>query len=341
MIAPATSSGSQTDTAETPTPGVADRIYVDQGLSLVADIGGTNTRVALARGPRVDAASVQRFRNAEYTGIDTVLSAYLDASAYAPDDITGVCVAGAGPVRDGVAQLTNLDWRIDREVLSRALTADKVAVLNDLQAQGHAIGHIDESNLHRILPQPPHTTHAAKLVIGLGTGFNACPVFDTAGGRFVPPSEAGHVSLPATVPDLLPLLDALNDSHGCASIEEVLSGRGLCQLHKALHGRLCQPDVIMAEMAEGLPEASETGRLFVRVLGAVAGDLALSHLPFGGIYIVGGVSRHLAPWLGPFDFAGAFRDKGRFSGFMEQFGLQVVTDDYAALTGCASHLSKL
>lgn len=324
-----------------PAAGVADHIYVDPGLSLVADIGGTNTRVALARGPRVDAASVKRFRNADHPGLDAVLRLYLDAAGCAADDITGVCVAAAGPVRDGVARLTNLDWTIDRETLARALTADKVAVLNDLQAQGHAIGHIEEGNLHEILPQPPHTAHSAKLVIGLGTGFNACPVFDTATGRFVPPSEAGHVSLPATVAELLPLLPHLGDSRGFASVEEVLSGRGLSRLHKALHGTDAAPDIIMAGMADGLPEASATGRLFVQVLGAVAGNLALSHLPFGGIYLVGGVSRHLAPWLEPLEFSKAFCDKGRFSAFMEQFGLQVVTDDYAALTGCASHLSKL
>jgi glucokinase len=76
-------------------------------------------------------------------------------------------------------------------------------------------------------------------------------------------------------------------------------------------------------------------------MGHVIGDLALSHLPFGGIYLVGGVSRAFAPWLDEFGFAEAFRAKGRFSDFMEQFGVQVVTDDYAALTGCASHLAKL
>jgi glucokinase len=77
------------------------------------------------------------------------------------------------------------------------------------------------------------------------------------------------------------------------------------------------------------------------MMGVIAGDLALSHLPFGGIYLVGGVTRALHALAHEFGFAEAFRDKGRFSGFMEQFGVQVVTDDYAALTGCASHLAKL
>ncbi|AHM05355.1 Glucokinase [Roseibacterium elongatum DSM 19469] len=316
-------------------------MHDDSGLSLVADIGGTNTRVALARGPVIAPDSIRRFRNADHAGLATVLHAYLGAADVTPADIDGVCVAAAGPVRDGVAQLTNLDWRIDRDVLAQALTADKVAVLNDLQAQGHAIGHIASENLTAILPQPSHTEQAAKLVVGIGTGFNACPVFDTGAGRFVPPSEAGHVSLPASEAALLPLVLQLTDGHGHASVEEVLSGRGVSRLHRALHGREATPGDILAAMAQNEPEAVATGRLFVRVMGVVIGDLALSHLPFGGIYLIGGVTRHFLPWLGEMGFGDAFRDKGRFSGFMEQFGVTVVTDDYAALTGCASHLARL
>ncbi|MBF9042335.1 glucokinase [Rhodobacterales bacterium HKCCE4037] len=310
-------------------------------LSLVADIGGTNTRVALADGVSVRLDSVKRYRNAEHDGIGAVIARYLEDTGQDHSGISGCCVAMAGPVHDGVGTLTNLDWRIDKAVLAEALTAEKVAVLNDLQAQGHAIGHLDPDNLQEVLPQPYANPNAAKLVIGLGTGFNACPVFDTEAGRFVPPSEAGHVSLPASITALHPLLGDLGDSRGYPSVEEVLSGRGVSHLHKALHGVEADPSDVLSQIAAGETAACETGMLFVRVLGEVAGNIALSHLPFGGIYLVGGVTRAFAPHLEQFGFAKAFRDKGRFSGFMEQFGISVVTDDYAALTGCANHLSHL
>ena len=191
----------------------------ETGLSLVADIGGTNTRVALARGPVVDRGTVTRYANADHADLSAVLARYLADSGVADAQITGVCVAAAGPVHDGVADLTNLDWRIDRETLGRALTADKVAVLNDLQAQGHAIGHVDAGDLEEIVPQPEASALAAKLVVGLGTGFNACPVFDTAGGRFVPPSEAGHVSLPSCDGKMEALIAAMVRDFGFASVE--------------------------------------------------------------------------------------------------------------------------
>ncbi|MEX3015568.1 ROK family protein [Gymnodinialimonas hymeniacidonis] len=310
-------------------------------LSLVADIGGTNTRVALADDAHVRVDSVSRYRNAEHQGIASVIARYLDDTGQDRDAISGCCVAMAGPVHDGVGTLTNLDWRIDKAVLADALTADKVAVLNDLQAQGHAIGHIASDDLEVVLPQPEVPATAAKLVIGLGTGFNTCPVFDTAAGRFVPPSEAGHVSLPASITALHGILGALGDSKGFPSVEEVLSGRGVSNLHRALHGVLIGPADILAHIGSGDEAACETGALFVEVLGEVAGNLALTHLPFGGIYLVGGVARAFAPHLDRFGFVEAFRAKGRFSNFMEQFGISVVSDDYAALTGCANHLSHL
>ena len=313
----------------------------ETGFSLVADIGGTNTRVALARGPVVDRGTVTRYANAEHADLSEVLGRYLSERGVSDRQITGACVAAAGPVHDGVADLTNLDWRIDRETLGRSLSAGRVAVLNDLQAQGHAIGHIDAGDLEEIVPQPQVSELAAKLVVGLGTGFNACPVFDTAGGRFVPPSEAGHVSLPACDGLMQPLVAAMVRDHGFASVEEVLSGRGISYLHKVLHGETAEPAAIMARLEAGDGAAVATARAFVQVTGTVVGDLALSHLPFGGIYLVGGVTRAFAPWLGRFGMAEAMRAKGRFSGFMEQFGVFVVKDDYAALTGCASHLDKL
>ena len=313
----------------------------ETGLSLVADIGGTNTRVALARGPAIDRSTVTRFANADHPDLAAVLGAFLGETGVGADRITGVCVAAAGPVHDGVAELTNLDWRIDRATLAKALTARKVAVLNDLQAQGHAIGHVDAADLDAVIPQPDAPPLATRLVVGLGTGFNACPVFDTPGGRFVPPSEAGHVSLPACGGEMQPLVDAMQRDHGFASVEEVLSGRGISYLHHVLHGEHASPSGIMQRLDAGEARAERTGAALVQVMGTVVGDLALTHLPFGGIYLVGGVTRAVAPHLARFGFAAHLRAKGRFSGFMDQFGVAVVRDDYAALTGCASHLARL
>ncbi len=313
--------------------------------SLVADIGGTNTRVALAEGPQVLPETVRRFRNAEHPDLESVLRAYVAAEGGV--DCIGACVAVAGPVRDDVAQMTNLDWRMDKATLARATGAETAALLNDLQAQGHALGRIDAANLRQIVPQPAAEDSAAQLVIGIGTGFNIAPVYNTPHGRHVAASEAGHAGLAVRDETDLSLAHFVEKAHGFPETEEVLSGRGLERVYAWLGEREGDPRAasaaeIMAALGAGSdPRAGAAARVFAEKLGAVAGNLALITLPYGGIYLSGGVARAFAPYLAEFGFAGAFRDKGRFSGLMDSFGVAVIEDDFAALTGCASYLAAL
>ena len=315
-------------------------------VSLVADIGGTNTRVAVADGRQVRAGSVRRFENEKFPDLSTVLRTYLaQDQGLAPQ---AACVAMAGPVRDGRAVMTNLGWSMDKAELSAVSGAPVVAILNDLQAQGHALGHIDPGQIRTLLPFSPHTAHAAKLVIGVGTGFNAAPVFDTAAGRFVPPSESGHVNLPVRDDTDLAMGLFVAAAKGCPSVEDVLSGRGLEAVYRWVTTQRdgaaadLSAQAIMAAVNAGTdPAAIATARIVTRMLAAAAGNLALIQLPFGGVYLVGGVARSLAPHLDSLGFGAAFRDKGRFSAFMDNFGVGVIEDDYAALTGCASHLTDL
>lgn len=319
-------------------------------LTLVADIGGTNTRCALARGWEVLEGTVRRYGNAEHPDIASVLRAYVaDEGGVDP---AACCVAAAGPVRDEAVTMTNIaHWpTITKDVLAEAARAETVAILNDLQAQGHAIGHVAPDRLRTILPFPEANANAAKLVIGVGTGFNSVPVFDAEGGRLVPPSESGHVNLPIREAADLRLsewLGRLPPPHGFPSVEEALSGRGIEHIYAWLadeDGSDARPSAaaIMGAVADGSdPRALRTARVASRLLGTVAGNLALLSLPFGGVWLIGGVARALAPLLAQNGFVEAFRDKGRFRPLMERFGVGVVEDDNAALTGCASHLVGL
>ena len=315
--------------------------YADNTVSLVADVGGTNTRVALAGDAMLKTDTIQRFRNSEYPGLESVLNTYLSENGN--PDCAGAAVAVAGPVRDGRGELTNLDWSIDTETLARVTKGENVAVLNDLQAQGHAIGRIDASNLRGVVDGQA-SENAASLVIGVGTGFNAAPVHDTPGGRYVPPAEAGHANMPIRTEAELRLCKYVESAHGFPAVEDVLSGRGLERIYgwaasEAGHpGEKSAADIMAACESSDDPIAEEAVRRFVRTLGTVTGNLALNHLPFGGIYLVGGVSRAMTPYYDRYGFAEAFRDKGRFSGFMRNFSVQIIEDDYAALTGLAAFM---
>ncbi len=312
-------------------------------LSLLADIGGTNTRVALAEGRVVRPDSIRRYSNAEFPGLEPVLRRYLQEEGLT--GVEGACVAAAGPVRDGVAVMTNLDWTIDTDQL-RAVGASRVAILNDLQAQGHALGHIAPQYLRSVIPGP-QKPGGAMLVAGVGTGMNAAPVHETPWGRVVAASECGHISMPVRTEEDERLARFIATegphAHGFAGVEDVLAGRGLEQVHAFVtKERGARQDrkaaEIMADLAAGEAAARETARLYVHLLGQELGNLALIHLPFGGLFLIGGVARAMTPYFGEMDLTRHFRDKGRFAGFMESFAVTVVEDDYAALTGCAAYL---
>ena len=318
----------------------------DGRLALVADVGGTNTRVALADGPSILSDSVRRFRNAQFAGLNDIIRAYLQETG-GDRPCHGACVAVAGPVHDGRAKVTNLGWIIDTDSVADATGAGTVAVLNDLQAQGHAIGFLDPSAHEQVLQAPDPGPHAAKLVVGVGTGFNAAPVYETETGRLVPPSEAGHLTLTVHTEPHWRLARFIAARQGFAEVEDVLSGRGLENIyhwlsHEAGETRRASASDIMASCRSGDDaRAAETVRVFTGFLGAVAGNLALSYLPFGGIHLVGGVCRAVRPYLDRMGFETEFRDKGRFTELMSSFPVSVVEDDYAALVGCASHLTAL
>jgi glucokinase len=310
---------------------------------LVADIGGTNTRVALADGTAVRPASIRRYRNADFPGLEPVLERFLGEMG--SPEVGGSCVAVAGPVKDGRGEMTNIDWVILPETLARPSGSDRTLILNDLQAQGHALGYLGPAALRLVVEGHEAPSRATKLVIGMGTGFNAAPVFESPGGRLVAPAEAGHGNLPVVTEEDLRLARFIEFRHGFASTEDLLSGRGLEAAYlfataEAGDQRPAAAAEIVAHLQAGTDrEAAAAAGLVIRMLGIVAGNLALELLPFGGIYLIGGVTRALTPWFDRFGLQDAFRAKGRFSDFMRAFPIHVVEDDYAALTGCASALS--
>ncbi|MDH5799128.1 MAG: glucokinase [Paracoccaceae bacterium] len=317
---------------------------MNRAVSLVADVGGTNTRVALADGTEILEGTVRKYPNADYPGLETILRHYANEQRA---EVHSACAAIAGPVHEGVGEMTNLDWTFDLNALARATGAQHTAILNDLQAQGYALGDIKPENLKTVITSPEQPRGNTKLVIGVGTGFNAAVVYETQTGRLVPPSECGHANLPIRTEAELRLCHYVETAHGFPSVEDVLSGRGLERVYRWLgheagdEAELSAAD-IMARIRDGAdPRATETARVFAKILGTVAGNLSLIHLPFGGVYLIGGVARAFAPFLEGFGFGAAFRDKGRFAGFMTNFGVTIIEDDFAALIGCASHLQEI
>lgn len=313
-------------------------------LFLVADIGGTNTRAALCDGTDLRRDTITRFRNADYSNIAEVLEAYL--ADLGPVDVAGVCVALAGPISqtggETHGRMTNLSWDVDTARLRDVSGAPRAAILNDLQAQAYALPYLAPGDVERLFGPDPQEG-ANQLVLGVGTGFNAAvSIVDGPGRRVVPASESGHMSLPVRTEMEWRLSKSVAKHHDFAAVEDVLSGRGLERVHAFLAQDY--PGSAPLDAAQIVAQAHDSAHakaaidLFATVLGRVAGDLSLIHLPFGGIYFVGGVARAVSPYSMRDKGAEAFADKGRFAAFMNQFSVHLIKDDYAALVGCAGRL---
>lgn len=309
-------------------------------LILSADIGGTNTRLALLNGTQLRPETARSYPNAAAPHLNAHLTRFLTEMGETPDLLA---LALAGPVQVGTdheatGALTNRDWAISTRSASQAVGGARTVLLNDLQAQGYALPHIRADQLETVYHGSAAPQQSARLVIGLGTGMNIAVVHpQPSGACFVPAAEAGHIDFAPQDAELRELADFLIGTLGHVAAEDVLSGRGLSNVHHFVSGAQIAPADIIDACARGEADALRSAALMARALGAFAGDMALVHMALGGVYLVGGVARALRPYLGPDAFYTAYVNKGRFAHIPRGISVSVVCDDYAALTGAAQY----
>lgn len=301
---------------------------------LVADVGGTNTRIALA-GQDAVPRDISRFANDAFPSFYACLEEYL--KAHAINDLQAASVAVAGPVTSRRARLTNRDWTFEPEEIARHLTGHSsldVHLVNDLVALGQALPGLAPEQVEEIKPASvAGPSNGQSLVVGLGTGFNVCLAKDSAAGLSVIGAELGHASLPVSVHSVL------GDIIGTAAnrfetAEDLFSGRGVSRLHGALWGgQGDESHDIVAASSQG--QARETVDIMMRLLGLFGRELVFQYLPLGGIYFAGGVARGVLSGPTKTAFLTAFQSAGPFADLVQQVPVHLITDDAAALTGVA------
>lgn len=303
---------------------------------LLADVGGTNARLALARNGVIDAETVTRFRGDDFSNFDDVVRQFLQAQG--DPRITSVCIAVAGPVSGGVAQLTNRDWDFSEDRLARLTDADQVRLINDLTALGYATPSLSGDGL-ALLREAPENRHrnGQALVVGAGTGFNVCAVKVLSGGRITClEAEEGHTYLPAIIMDRLKA-ELGSKADQFFSVEETFAGRGLSRLHALRTNTQPTRSEQIAEAAgHGDPQADATYRLFAELFGLMCRELALRFMPMDGMFLAGSVGRSLSNRLEL--LVPAFLSDEQMRQIPENVPLLLIRDDMAALQGCLAAL---
>ncbi len=323
-------------------------------MILAGDIGGTNTRLGLftlERGPDAPVAQ-KKYQSKAYTGLEEIIRSFLDEHQVSVDRAS---IGVAGPIKKNQASITNLPWVIDGNNLGHETGITQVALLNDLEAMAYAIPNLDDSMIETINSGVP-VSKCIKGLIAPGTGLGE--VFLTWDGTRYQPhsSEGGHTDFGPRNTLEIDLLSYMLKRYKHVSYEWVCSGIGIPNLYSFFKdtGRYPEPASLAKALSEtedktplivnaGIQEPEKHPicvavlELFTTILGAQAGNLAMTVSSFGGMYVGGGIPPRIVDYIRSPLFVEAFQDKGRLGPMVADMPIYLITHPNTALFGAACH----
>ncbi|MGI0491507.1 glucokinase [Alkalinema pantanalense CENA528] len=344
-------------------------------LLLAGDIGGTKTILRLV--DLVSDADWQtlyemRYLSGEYPDLVPIVTTFLDAAQTKggrPLAPTKACFAIAGPVLNNTSKLTNLGWLLEADRLAEELHIPKVSLINDFAAVGYGVLGLQDQDLCTLQVGESEST-APIAVIGAGTGLGQGFLIHSDRGYQVFSSEGGHADFAPRNEIEYQLSRYLIDRFGIdrLSVERVVSGQGIVSIYQFLRDRnyatetpeiadairqweaeagqsekTVDPGSIIGTAAlEGSDRLCQQAlQLFVEAYGSEAGNLALKLLPYGGLYIAGGIAAKILPLMQSGQFLRAFGHKGRMSHLLERIPIHVVLNSQVGLIGAALCAARL
>ena len=322
---------------------------------LVGDIGGTKTVLAIAD---TDAGIVRltcerRFMSRDFVSLEDVVARFF-AETGARSETAAFAVAG--PVNGHRSEITNLSWDLDARHLEQALGLRGVRLLNDLEAVAWGIAALDPGDFDVLHPGEPDAAGNA-CVVAAGTGLGEAGMHWD--GRLHRPfaTEGGHADFAPRDERELALLRNLSEQYGHVSWERLVSGMGIANIYRfllewhkvepssQLQAAMAAGDesaVIATAAADGsCPVCIETMQLFMDLYGREAGNMALTHMALGGVYLGGGIAPKNLELLRRGPFLDAFFDKGRMGALMRRMPVKVILEQRVPLFGAARFMAAV
>lgn len=324
-------------------------------MLLAGDIGGTKTHLALysaEKGPR-DALVDDTFPSKDFPNLESIIQQFL---LNREEPVTRATFGVAGPVDGEEATVTNLPWIIRAGRLRELLKVDRVDLLNDLEAAAYAVPFLLPDETH-LLNDARSTPYAPIGIIAPGTGLGEAYLTWNGSRYQAHASEGGHTDFGPTNPLEMELLRYMSKRLDHVSYEWVCSGRGIPNLYTYLKDTGAAPEppwlaqqlqaardptpvIVTAALNHATHPcelALETMQMFVSILGAQAGNLALTLGAWGGIYVGGGIPPRILPLLGDKHFMRSFLNKGRFTRVLIRVPVRVILVPNAGLLGLAHY----
>ncbi|MEM8748665.1 MAG: glucokinase [Pseudomonadota bacterium] len=322
---------------------------------LVGDIGGTNARFrVLGRADDGQPAFEVTVKTADHaTPMDAINAAVLPNVEQKP---VSAILAAAGPITSNGVNLTNTHWEICPDDLVKNGPFHSLMLMNDFEAQALSLPYLNEDDLVSLSPRDTmadgtsgyasdaQSRNLTKAVLGPGTGLGV-GLLVAASGAWVPVSgEGGHVDLGPRSDAERKIWDHLETIEGRISGEQILSGDGLrnayaaCARASGVQPATDDPAIISARALDGSDAiAVQALHLFCTCLGRIAGDLALTSMARGGVYIAGGIGQKIAPFLAQSGFRAAFEDKAPHTALMRSIPTYLVMHAMPALVGLSAY----
>lgn len=326
----------------------------DDKMILAGDIGGTKTLFGLfnLKGPKLCLLKEQRVSSESWETLEPIITDFLEEAGVAPHEIEACCLSLAGPIQGNICTLTSLGKTTDADQLNASFHfLTPITLCNDLVATGYGIFGLESKDVFCLNPEIPNeqqkkrrgNDHGNNLaVIAPGTGLGESIIL---GEHHVCPTEGAHCDFAPRSEQEIRLWRFLRQKYGHVSYERVLSGPGLVNIYAFLLSELqpLTPTSLLPTPAEITQRAfagscricTQTLELFVQILGAEAGNLALKSFAQGGIYLGGGIPPKILPKLQDGSFMQAFQDKGRFHDFVVRIPIYVILNEKTALYGAA------
>lgn len=319
---------------------------------LVGDIGGTKTLLRLVDADTRVTLREQYYDSKAYATFSAVISAFLQQPGATAFAIKSACFAIAGPVtrteQNSSVHTTNLPWFIESSAIAKQFGLARVVLLNDFEAVGFGITAVSDEDLV-VLQDRPRDLNKPKLVLGAGTGLGVCQVVPGATGFRVLPSEGGHLDFAPNSAQEIRLLQSAFRKFDHVSYERFISGPGLVELFHFCVSEQATGDVEAAAVASCLSSSDPAAAiaaaydemnvaraavdLFIKLYGAHTGNLALVNLPYGGVFIAGGIAPKMIALLQRGQFLASFRAKGRMTPLLDAMPVAVVMKSDVGLLG--------
>jgi glucokinase len=321
-------------------------------MILAGDIGATKTVLGLfsvERGPGYPLEE-RIYPSRDYAGLEEITLEFLNRSGN--PSVEAAAFGIAGPVRSGRVDTTNLPWSLDKNSLEEVLKVSSVYLMNDIEALGSGLSILEPGDLRTLNTGQPEE-EGTRAVLAAGTGLGEAFLTREDQGWRIHPTEGGHTDFSPSGEEQDALLRYMRRTSSHVSWELVCSGIGLKNILDFLtdqgnypdppwsanadKDRDITPDIIQAALTESPPSPLSTHTLgmFVSILGAEAGNLALKVLATGGVYIGGGLPPRILPLMEQGSFMRSFTSKGRLSGILENIPVHVILNPRAAFFGAA------